>query len=219
MPTLTYAARDASKAQPKLKLTYFDGAGRAAPIRQALVIGGIAFEDERLSFQEWGAKKAEGFAKFGQLPILEIDGQQLAQSQAILLYAGSLAGLTPTEPLALARVSETLNLLEDVGKLSRNVFMASDDAAKATARQAFTEDLQQNGLPKVEKQLGDNQFFAGSELSVADLAVLANFENITSPMIGISAEDTIQKFPKLVEFADRVKATSQYQEWTSKKQA
>ena len=37
----------------RIKLTYFDfDGGRAEPTRLALSIAGIAFEDERLSFQQ-----------------------------------------------------------------------------------------------------------------------------------------------------------------------
>jgi glutathione S-transferase len=43
---------------------------------------------------------------FGQVPVLEVDGHFLAESYAILRYAGGLAGLVPSEPLAAAKVDE-----------------------------------------------------------------------------------------------------------------
>ena len=50
---------------PKLKLTYFNFGGRAEAIRLAFVVGGVPFEDERLSFAEVAAKKAAGAFKYG----------------------------------------------------------------------------------------------------------------------------------------------------------
>ena len=45
---------------PTLRLTYFNAPGRAEPIRLALRIGGLAFEDHRLDFPGFGAAKASG---------------------------------------------------------------------------------------------------------------------------------------------------------------
>lgn len=42
---------------PAYKLTYFDGKGRGEVIRMAFVLGGVKFQDERISFQEWPALK------------------------------------------------------------------------------------------------------------------------------------------------------------------
>lgn len=40
---------------PKLKLTYFNMPGRAEPVRLALKINGVDFEDNRISGPEFGA--------------------------------------------------------------------------------------------------------------------------------------------------------------------
>ena len=62
----------------KLKLTYFDfHGGRGEPARLALSIGGIPFEDDRVPPSEWGSRKAH--TPFGALPVLEKDGQAVAQ--------------------------------------------------------------------------------------------------------------------------------------------
>jgi glutathione S-transferase len=67
---------------PKLKLTYFDfHGGRGEPARLALSIGGIPFEDDRVAPSDWPARKPD--TPFGALPVLEVDGQTLAQSNAI----------------------------------------------------------------------------------------------------------------------------------------
>ena len=52
-------------ADKKIKLYYFNGAGRALPVRLCLAYGGIPFEDIRMSLEEYNKKEAEGFFKFG----------------------------------------------------------------------------------------------------------------------------------------------------------
>jgi hypothetical protein len=45
-------------------------------------------QDKRVDFEEWGKMKQEGWAPFGQLPVLEVDGKYLAQSAAIGRWHG-----------------------------------------------------------------------------------------------------------------------------------
>ena len=67
---------------PKLKLTYFDiDGGRGEPARLALYLGGVAFEDDRISFQEFGAKRAN--YPFKRAPVLQIDDVELSQCNSI----------------------------------------------------------------------------------------------------------------------------------------
>lgn len=54
----------------KVKLTYFDLGGRALPIRYALAIGGIPFEDNRVKIQDWPQLKPN--TPYGELPVIEV---------------------------------------------------------------------------------------------------------------------------------------------------
>ncbi|NQV86040.1 MAG: glutathione S-transferase, partial [Woeseiaceae bacterium] len=57
------------------KLSYFDfNGGRGEPVRIAFHAAGIEFEDNRLSFPEFGAMRQS--TRFNSLPVLEIDGAQ-----------------------------------------------------------------------------------------------------------------------------------------------
>jgi glutathione S-transferase len=69
---------------PQLKLTYFDAPGRAEPIRVALHLAGIDFEDHRVQFPEFAALKSGGGLPLGSVPVLEVDGCVFAQTAAIL---------------------------------------------------------------------------------------------------------------------------------------
>ena len=64
------------------KLTYFDTAtSRGEECRLALHVAGLPFEDDRLNRDQWTARKAS--TPFGALPVLAVEGRQLAQSNAI----------------------------------------------------------------------------------------------------------------------------------------
>ena len=66
---------------PHLKLTYFDiHGGRGEPARLAMHIGGVAFDDDRITFQEFGANRER--YPFKRVPLLTIDGVELSQGNA-----------------------------------------------------------------------------------------------------------------------------------------
>jgi len=82
----------------RYKLTYFDFAGgRGEPIRIALHAAGIPFEDIRLSFAEFSKMRQD--TPFNALPVFEIDGVAVTQSNALCRYIGKMAGLYPADDL------------------------------------------------------------------------------------------------------------------------
>ena len=96
-----------------LKLTYFDfHGGRGEPARLALSIGGIAFEDDRVAFTDWERRKPD--TPFGHLPVLKVDGQTVAQSNAINRYVGKLVDLYPSDPWQAALCDEAMEAVEDI---------------------------------------------------------------------------------------------------------
>jgi glutathione S-transferase len=79
----------------KYKLTYFDiDGGLAEPVRLALSLGGIEFEDHRVSFAEF--KEMRASTPLSALPVVEIDGLMYTQGNAMCRYFGKLAGLYPS---------------------------------------------------------------------------------------------------------------------------
>lgn len=74
------------RRRASITLKYFDIPGLGEPIRMALSYAGVRFTDQRLSREQFGAIKPE--LKFGQVPCLIVDGQEIFQSAAILRYIG-----------------------------------------------------------------------------------------------------------------------------------
>ena len=119
----------------KLKLTYFDfHGGRGEPARLALSIGEIPFEDDRVPPAEWEGRKAQ--TPFGALPVLERDGQVVAQSNAINRYVGKLADLYPSDPWQAALCDEVMGAVEDIGtKIGATLFLPEEQ------KKAWREEL------------------------------------------------------------------------------
>ena len=155
---------------PKLKLTYFDfHGGRGEPARLALSIGGIPFEDDRVAPSDWPARKAD--TPFGALPVLEVDGQTVAQSNAINRHVGKLADLYPSDAQA-ALCDEVMEAVEDINtKLAATFFLPEEE--KKTQRKALVEGPLPFYLTRLQQRLEAHggRYFAADHLSVADLKV------------------------------------------------
>eukprot|EP00913_Durusdinium_trenchii_P014313 g13429.t1 len=92
------------------RLTYFAGYGLAEQTRWIMAAAGIPFEQVALqSHEDFLQMRSDGKLLFGQLPLLEIDGLKLVQSQAMLRYVamkGNLWGQTPEESALVDMVAE-----------------------------------------------------------------------------------------------------------------
>ena len=64
-----------------------------------------AFDDERITWEQFAAQKAAGRFPNDQLPILYVNGKVRTQSTPILVYVCRLAGLYPTDPALALEVS------------------------------------------------------------------------------------------------------------------
>ncbi len=196
----------------KLKLTYFDvHGGRAEPIRLALYLGGIEFEDYRFSYGEFPEVRKS--TPLGQVPVLEIDGLAVTQSNALTTYAGKLAGLYPKDDFHALLCEEIMGSVEDVTSRIVSTFGLQGEALIA-AREKVTKDSLIPHLNWLTTKLGDNKYFIENTLSVADLKTLAHLawlnsgrlDHIASSLVAEHAP-TLQSFfnqlmqhPKIVEY-------------------
>jgi len=154
---------------PKLTLTYFDFDGSRGEVpRLAMHLGGVAFEDRRIARKDWTALRDT--MPFQQLPVLEVDGKVIAQSNTINRYVGKLAGLYPKDDWLAARADEVMDAVEDLTtRIGATIRM--DDEAKKKAR----EELAAGPIPRFLQQLearlkaGGGEWFVENRLTVADL--------------------------------------------------
>ncbi|VDM81904.1 unnamed protein product [Strongylus vulgaris] len=93
------------------KLTYFGVRGVAETARQIFALAGQDFEDVRVSQEEFAPIKPN--TPFGQLPVLDIDGQQIAQSMAICRYLARKFGFAGKSPIDEAIVDSLADQYTD----------------------------------------------------------------------------------------------------------
>jgi glutathione S-transferase len=190
----------------RLKLTYFDfHGGRGEPARIALSIGGIPFEDDRVKGTDWERRKPD--TPFGALPLLEKDGEILAQSNAINRYVGRLTNLYPSDPWQAALCDEIMEAVEDIGsKIAATMFLS--DEQKKAQRKALVEGPIPFYLARLQQRLEAHggRYFAGDRLSVADLKVFVLIRHLKSGVLDHVPTDLPDRIaPKLVEHYERIK--------------
>jgi prostaglandin-H2 D-isomerase / glutathione transferase len=191
----------------KLKLTYFDfHGGRGEVARIALSIGRVPFEDERIPFSEWPGRKAE--APFHALPVLEVDGVRVTQSNAINRYVGKLADLYPSDPLQALSCDEVMDAVEDITVKTVATFSIENEEEKRTARKALVEGPLTLYLERLEERLvrQGGEWFAGGRISIADLKVFVWVAHLKSGKLDHVPTDLPDRVaPNLVVHLERVR--------------
>jgi glutathione S-transferase len=127
---------------------------------------------------------------FGRIPVLEHDGFRLYEAQAILRYLDRVLpepALTPTDPKRAAQMDQVLNvcdwyLFQGCGSvigfqrvvgpklMGLKPDEAAIEAAMPRARAVFAE---------LSRLLGEQPFFAGDVLSLADLHIMPQLDFFT----------------------------------------
>jgi glutathione S-transferase len=189
------------------RLIYFDvDGGRAEPTRIALHAGGIAFEDVRISFQEFHDQR-QGY-RFTCVPVLEIDGQQVTQSNAICRYVGKQCGLYPDDDLQALYCDETLGAVEDTTNHIGRTMRLTGDALRE-AREQLADGwlpVMLRGLDEI-LQRGGGEYFASGRLTIADLAVFVQTRWLQSGFLDHIPIDIVERIaPSLVDHKTRVEA-------------
>mmetsp|Transcript_25167 Transcript_25167/g.54786 ORF Transcript_25167/g.54786 Transcript_25167/m.54786 type:complete len:201 (-) Transcript_25167:97-699(-) len=114
---------------------------------------------------EFEELKANGKLLYGQVPLLEIDGHHLVQSQSIIRYLAhkhNLQGSTPKEAALCDMVAE--GCLD----FRRGLLMYPFNPQKVATKECF--DLVNKFGPVFENLLGENLFIAGgNSMTYADI--------------------------------------------------
>ncbi|CAG9334110.1 unnamed protein product [Blepharisma stoltei] len=157
---------------------YFDIYGRADVIRMILHYAGAAFEDHKIQFQEWPQLKGSGFAEFSQLPIVDVDGHRLAQTQSISRYLCNKFGYGAAEGEETYWTESLCDLCEDIGSTITPLAFNKDFEGLS---KVFTEKVPE-WLRIIEARLDKNNggsgYFVGNHPTRADFHVFAVLHNI-----------------------------------------
>lgn len=189
----------------KIKLTYFDfHGGRAEPIRMALSMGGIEFEDVRISFAEFRELR-DGYP-LKAIPTMEVDGVVYTQCNAMTRYAGRLTGLYPEDAWDAFLCDELLDAAEDASNaINKSMFLEGDALKEARAELVDGPLTMFLNFFATRLDAAQGGFFVSGELTVADLKVFAALNRLQSGVLEHVPTDLIDKIaPQLLEHQARV---------------
>eukprot|EP00522_Entomoneis_paludosa_P005358 CAMPEP_0172471362 /NCGR_PEP_ID=MMETSP1065-20121228/67778_1 /TAXON_ID=265537 /ORGANISM="Amphiprora paludosa, Strain CCMP125" /LENGTH=243 /DNA_ID=CAMNT_0013229457 /DNA_START=171 /DNA_END=902 /DNA_ORIENTATION=+ len=220
-------ATTADPPKKKLKLTYFNIEGVAEPIRLALILAGVAFDDERLSYKDWTAFKDK--TPYGQMPVLEFlegkaNGDVKAQSGAMLRFVGREYSSTLYPTSSLYDIEEALGVVGDLKtSWGPNLYMgmrpeiygypkdyASTEEGKAKVqemRQAWVANEMPRFMGYLERllQRHEGQWIASAtHVTIADCEAVVFLRSLTRGHVDHVPKDCWTKnHPELVAYVKR----------------
>ncbi|XP_046626281.1 glutathione S-transferase-like isoform X1 [Neodiprion virginianus] len=182
------------------KLTYFEFAGLAEPLRFLLSYGGIDYKDNRLSQKDWPVFKPQ--TPLEQVPILEVDGKTLYQSNAIVRFLANKLKLFGSSELEHFEVDAHVETIGDLRSLLFNWTWAETPENKI-AKEAEIRKKAAFYLDRLEASVKRNGgYFVGGKLSAADI-VFAGFNYVFSYILG---NEFLADYPNLKNLVEKVNA-------------
>eukprot|EP01124_Arcella_intermedia_P024657 TRINITY_DN4212_c0_g1_i1.p1 TRINITY_DN4212_c0_g1~~TRINITY_DN4212_c0_g1_i1.p1 ORF type:complete len:303 (-),score=58.37 TRINITY_DN4212_c0_g1_i1:919-1806(-) len=157
------------------ELTYFDAKGRAEQIRLLFAECGVNYNDERLTREQWAARKAT--TPFGSLPLLSHNGKVIGESIAQLVYVAKLHDRWPKSSADEAVAFSIICFAEDLRSKYYEAYFApeNDKATKLTNLRNFLTEK----LPCAERFV-ETGFVVAHRLTAADIALWDVLDQITS---------------------------------------
>jgi len=206
-----------------MELQYFGIPALGEPARMLCALGNTEWKDDRFDFAAWKEGPRKGAAKWGQVPVLNVEGKQIAQSKAIARYLAKLTKvddkpLYPEDPMTAAFVDDIMDYFSDIhATMYKTMSLPAED--KEAARQAL---LAPDGdvtkmLARLEANVGT--FAVGDSLTLADLFVYwyGNFL-ICGFWDGLTGRSDLvwTPYPKLSAISEKCKALPKLKEYYTK---
>ena len=184
-----------------LKLSGFHVSNYHNKVRLALLEKGIEFEEDAncrpSQKEEWLAR-----SPLGKVPVIEVDGTALAESQAICEYledAYPQVPLYPKDPLARAKVRELIAVIElHMELVARRLYGAlyfggqvSEETKKEVER-----DLAK-GVRAFSKLMKFDPYIAGKEFTLADCVAFVSLPLISMTSKLAFGKDALESVPQV----------------------
>ena len=160
------------------KLYTMQRSGNSYKVRLALALLNIPYEAVEIDILRGESRTPEYLAKnpSGQIPLLEVDGRYLAESNAILWYVAAETPLSPENRLARAEALQWMFFEQHA--LEPNIgaayFWLSLVRGGRELQTHALEDWMERGyaaLQVMENHLKTHQYFAAGQMTVADIAL------------------------------------------------
>ncbi|XP_072018845.1 glutathione S-transferase A4-like isoform X3 [Amphiura filiformis] len=160
----------------EVKLTYFAGRGRAESIRLLMAAAGLKWTEEHLNDPDRVAQiRNEGLVMFGQFPLLQINGLNLVQSQAIIRYLAKKYGFVRDNLEDNTRVDMLAMGATDWYSLGFPGINWYPEEKREDFIKGIMDKSKSRYIPAFEKALKDNGskgYLVGDTMTVADIILL-----------------------------------------------
>ncbi|XP_053980683.1 glutathione S-transferase-like [Hylaeus volcanicus] len=200
------------EGQPTYKLIYFDARGPAEQIRYIFAYTGVDYVDKRIPKENWPELKKS--MPYGMLPVLEIDGKPIAQSNAVARYLARKHNLTGRDEWEAMMCDVLVDTLGDLKQIIYQYRTEKDQFKKEEKKAKLLKETIPFYLNKFEQTIGENGGYAvGSTTTWTDFVfavALENFENI----FGSAA---LENYPGLRALKRRVHGIPAIAEWLTKR--
>lgn len=190
------------------KLYTMQRSGNSYKVRLALALLNIPYDAVEIDILRGESRTPEYLAKnpSGQIPLLEVDGRYLAESNAILWYVAAETPLSPENRLARAEALQWMFFEQHA--LEPNIgaayFWLSLVRGGRELQTHALEDWMERGyaaLQVMENHLKTHQYFAAGQLTVADIA-LYGYTHVAE-----RCDYDLSTFPAIRAWLRRVEAT------------
>uniref|UniRef100_A0A1I7TS17 glutathione transferase n=1 Tax=Caenorhabditis tropicalis TaxID=1561998 RepID=A0A1I7TS17_9PELO len=193
------------------KLIYFQSRGNGEIARQVFVYSGEEFEDKRITKEEWASMKND--TPFGQVPVLEVDGKQLAQSISIVRFLAKRFGIAGKTSWEEAEIDSLSDQFKDYRMEARPFFRVKmgfvDGDIQKLHDEIFIPALNKmySIFTKFLKKSG-NGYLIGDELTWIDLAVAQHSADL------LEADGSVlDEFPEMKEHQKRIHESLRIKKW------
>jgi len=197
---LNKLAIEAGNPTADVKLFYFGARGRGEISRLILHYAGVNFADVRMDFPQFGELKPH--LPYNQVPALEFKGTIICQSMTIARFLAAEYNIEGKTNLERAQASEIVDAWTDLGVEAFKFLFNPDKVQQATMKAEYVSTKVPIALGQLESKLKERggQFFAGNNITWADLMTLVLFDNLRA----LCPSQTLAAAPLLSDLARRV---------------
>ncbi|XP_071082970.1 probable glutathione S-transferase 5 [Haliotis cracherodii] len=191
---------------PSYKLISTDNKGRAEVCRLLFALAGQEYEDVRWTRETFQTEKQN--LLFGQIPVLEVDGKQYAQSMAIAGFLAREFGFHGKTSVEQMEVDQVIGIINDIFSALIKQFHEQDEEKKADIIKQNNETTFPKFVSFFEKILKNNNtgFYVGDKLGFADVAA---FDILSKIEAGINMDD----FPLAKANKEKVASNERVAKW------
>ncbi|XP_017777598.1 PREDICTED: glutathione S-transferase-like [Nicrophorus vespilloides] len=199
-------------SQPNYKLIYFNARGRAEHIRFIFAYAGIEYQDERIPREKWPELKKR--MPFGIVPVLEIDGRRVDQSNAIARYLANKYGLAGKDEWEAMQCDALVDALGDLKQVLWQLRTEQDPIKKEERKAKLMRETIPYYLSKFEKIVSENNGLSvGSGITWCDFVFAVSLENFEA----IFGKSSLDYYPAMKSLKNRIYALPSIAEWVARR--